>query len=177
MPLDEMTRRNLELVESLRGGEGGGTLLSILDRTLTPMGSRLLRQWILTPLTDRSAIEARLDAVELFAGDPVGREAVRDALDGVRDIERLGSKAAAGRGTPRDLRALGDSVARLPRLYEALEKTAGPADGERNPLAALMARWDGCADIAADIIAPPCRTRPLRQSESEWPGRITGCCS
>jgi len=153
MPLDEMTRRNLELVESLRGGEAGGTLLSILDRTLTPMGSRLLRQWILTPLTDRTAIEARLDAVELFAGDPVGREAVRDALDGVRDIERLGSKAAAGRGTPRDLRALGDSVARLPRLYEALEKTAGPAGGEGNPLAALMARWDGCADIAEDIIA------------------------
>src|SRR6185503_17220793 len=100
MPLHEMTRRNLELVESLRGGEGGGTLLSVLDRSLTPMGSRLLRQWILTPLTDRKAIEARLDAVHLFAKDPIGREAVRSALDGVRDIERLGSKAAAGRGTP-----------------------------------------------------------------------------
>ena len=165
MPLDEMTRRNLELVESLRGGEGGGTLLSILDRTLTPMGSRLLRQWILTPLTDRKAIEARLDAVELFEGDPVGREAIRDALDGVRDIERLGSKAAAGRGTPRDLRALGDSVARLPRLYEALEKTAGSLTVEGNPLATLMARWDGCADVAEDIIATIVDRPPITMGE------------
>ena len=120
MPLDEMTRRNLELVESLRGGDEAGTLLSVLDRTLTPMGARLLRQWILTPLTNKSAIDARLDAVSLFGGDPIGREKVRGALDGVRDIERLASKAAAGRGTPRDLRALGDSAARLPTLYAAL---------------------------------------------------------
>jgi DNA mismatch repair protein MutS len=150
MPLDEMTRRNLELVESLRGGETGGTLLSVLDRTLTPMGSRLLRQWILTPLTDKAAIDARLDAVHLFAKDPIGRETVRETLDGVRDIERLGSKAAAGRGTPRDLRALGDSAGRLPQLHEALEKmTAG---SKENPLALLLSRWDGCADIASEII-------------------------
>src|SRR5678816_898354 len=97
--------------------------------------------------------------------DPIGREAVRDALDGVRDIERLASKAAAGRGTPRDLRALGDSVARLPRLYEALERTAGPADGERNPLRALMARWDGCADIAEDIIATIVDRPPIAMGE------------
>src|SRR5688572_32683192 len=87
MPLDEMTRRNLELVESMRGGDAGGTLLSVLDRALTPMGSRLLRQWILTPLVTRSAIDARLDAVALFVRDPITREALRDALDGVRDIE------------------------------------------------------------------------------------------
>ncbi|MCX5762388.1 MAG: DNA mismatch repair protein MutS, partial [Gemmatimonadetes bacterium] len=59
MPLDEMTRRNLELVESLRGGDTAGTLLSVLDRTQTPMGARALRQWILAPLTDHAAIEAR----------------------------------------------------------------------------------------------------------------------
>src|SRR4051812_23335595 len=112
MPLDEMTRRNLELVESLRGGDTGGTLLSVLDKTLTPMGSRLLHQWILTPLTKVSSVNERLDAVALFTQDPIAREALRDSLDGVRDIERLASKAAAGRGTPRDLRSLGDSIAR-----------------------------------------------------------------
>jgi DNA mismatch repair protein MutS len=165
MPLDEMTRRNLELVESLRGAEAGGTLLSVLDRTLTPMGSRLLRQWILAPLTEKTSIDARLDAVELLSKDPIGREAVRDALDGVRDIERLGSKAAAGRGTPRDLRALGDSIARLPRLYEALEKIAGPVNAERNPLAALMTRWDGCADLAEDIIAMLVDRPPIAMGE------------
>lgn len=148
MPLDEMTRRNLELVESLRGGDGGGTLISVLDRTLTPMGSRLLRQWILTPLTDKKKIDARLDAVASLARDPIGREAVRDALDGVRDIERLASKAAAGRGTPRDLRALGDSVGRLPVLHDAIHQL----DGGSNPFVELLARWDACADISKEIV-------------------------
>jgi DNA mismatch repair protein MutS len=153
MPLDEMTRRNLELVESLRGGETGGTLLSVLDRTLTPMGTRLLRQWILTPLTEKAAIDRRLDAVSLFTSDPIGREAVRESLDGVRDIERLASKAAAGRGTPRDLRALGDSIARLPAVYDSLEKISGPTGIADGPLGSLMEKWDGCAEIAEDIIA------------------------
>src|SRR5205085_2669879 len=74
MPLDEMTRRNLELVESLRGGGVEGTLLAVLDRTGTPMGARLLRQWILAPLTSRAAIDARLDAVAALTIDIVGRE-------------------------------------------------------------------------------------------------------
>ena len=165
MPLDEMTRRNLELIESLRGGESGGTLLSVLDRTLTPMGSRLLRQWILTPLTNRAAIDARLDCVELFARDPIGREAVREALDGVRDIERLGSKAAAGRGTPRDLRALGDSVGRLPALYQSLEKLSGAAGISNGPLAVLMERWDACTEIAADITSTLVERPPIAMGE------------
>ncbi|MEO5904941.1 MAG: DNA mismatch repair protein MutS [Gemmatimonadaceae bacterium] len=151
MPLDEMTRRNLELVESLRGGDNGGTLLSVLDKTLTPMGSRLLNQWLLTPLTDVDGINARLDAVDLFSREPISREELRDALDGVRDVERLASKAAAGRGTPRDLRSLGDSLARLPHVRQALEKAADTESFADGPLASLMSRWDGCADISTDI--------------------------
>jgi DNA mismatch repair protein MutS len=165
MPLDEMTRRNLELVESLRGGETGGTLLSVLDRTLTPMGSRLLRQWILTPLTDKTAIDGRLDAVALFTSDPISREAVREALDGVRDVERLASKAAAGRGTPRDLRALGDSVARLPAVYESLEKLSGPDGIASGPLASVMEKWDACADVADDIIAAIVERPPIAMGD------------
>src|SRR4029077_4560115 len=80
MPLDEMTRRNLELVESLRGGGSEGTLLSVLDRTVTSMGARLLRQWVLAPLTDRAAIEARLDVVSSLVDDLLAREALRTAL-------------------------------------------------------------------------------------------------
>ena len=165
MPLDEMTRRNLELVESLRGGDTGGTLLSVLDRTLTPMGSRLLRQWVLTPLTTCEAIDARLDAVSLFAKDPIGREALRSALDGVRDIERLASKAAAGRGTPRDLRGLGDSVARLPVVHQCLSDLAGNAGFDGGPLATLMSRWDGCADIADDIVATIVERPPIAMGD------------
>ena len=152
MPLDDMTRRNLELVESLRGGDTGGTLLSVLDRTLTPMGSRLLRQWLLTPLTTREGIEARLDAVMLFSSDAISREALRLALDGVRDIERLSSKAAAGRGTPRDLRALGDSVLRLSMVHEALERIAGEGGFRQSPIGPLMERWDDCADLGSQIV-------------------------
>jgi DNA mismatch repair protein MutS len=145
MPLDEMTRRNLELVESLRGGSSEGTLLSVLDRTLTPMGARLLRQWVLAPLTNKAAIEARLDAVSAFAKDPIAREAVRRGLDGVRDVERLAAKVAARRITPRELRALGDSLARLPEVEQAARRIAGDA------LRAMLARWDGCADLGEDV--------------------------
>ncbi len=146
MPLDGMTRRNLELTESLRGGAGTeGTLIGVLDRTLTPMGARLLRQWILAPLTNIVHINTRLDAVAALAHDPMARTSLRSALDGVRDVERLAAKVAAGRITPRELRALGDSVARLPQVEDAARRI----DGEQ--LHDVLARWDSCHDIGADI--------------------------
>jgi len=147
MPVDEMTRRNLELVESLRGGgDTSGTLLGVLDRTQTPMGARLLRQWILAPLTDVVAIGARLDAVETLERESTGRMALRSALDGVRDIERLAGKTAAGRATPRDLRALGDSLGRLPEVERALKRM--PATGA---LQKVVAEWDSCAELSEEI--------------------------
>jgi DNA mismatch repair protein MutS len=160
MPLDEMTRRNLELVESLRGGEVAGTLLSVLDRTATPMGQRLLRQWLLAPLLEREAIEARLDAVEALHADAIGRMALREALDGVRDIERLASKAAAGRATPRDLRALGDSLGRLPQVASTLR---GVVDGSPRAglLGELARQWDDGADAAARLTSTLVPRPPL----------------
>jgi len=80
MPLDEMTRRNLELVESLRGADTQGTLLAVLDRTTTPMGARLLRRWLLAPLVDRARIDARLAAVAALHDDASARGALRDAF-------------------------------------------------------------------------------------------------
>ncbi|PYO79741.1 MAG: DNA mismatch repair protein MutS, partial [Gemmatimonadetes bacterium] len=151
MPLDEMTRRNLELVESMRGGETSGTLLGVLDRTLTPMGSRLLRQWLLAPLVDRRKIEARLAAVDAL-GDALTRAALREALDGVRDIERLAGKAAAGRASPRELRSLGDSVARLPAVEAALTRARAAARAEDTSFARHADSWDGCADICDEIL-------------------------
>jgi DNA mismatch repair protein MutS len=148
MPLDDMTRRNLELTDSLRGGTEG-TVLSVLDHTLTPMGARMLRQWLLAPLTDRMAIEHRLDAVSALSGDALSRGALRTALDGVRDIERLGSKAAARRATPRELRALGDSLARLPAVAAALQPLCAEARSAR--LVDLRATWDDAGDLAADL--------------------------
>ncbi|MEP6509538.1 MAG: DNA mismatch repair protein MutS, partial [Gemmatimonadales bacterium] len=165
MPLDEMTRRNLELVESLRGGDNGGTLLSVLDKTLTPMGARLLNQWILTPLTNVESVNSRLDAVGLFACEPISREELRDALDGVRDVERLASKAAAGRGTPRDLRSLGDSLARLPNVRNALERAIGSETFDDGPLATLMSRWDACTDISSDITSTIVERPPIAMGD------------
>ena len=157
MPLDEMTRRNLELVESMRGAETSGTLLSVLDKTLTPMGARMLRQWLLAPLVDRARIEARLNAVESL-GPVLVRSALREALDGVRDVERLGGKAATGRATPRELRALGDSMGRLPAVYAALERActtvvAGAGEAGAGMLGGHAQSWDGCADLCEEIQA------------------------
>lgn len=152
MPLDEMTRRNLELVESLRGSEEAGTLIGVLDRTLTPMGARLLRQWLLAPLTERYEIEKRLDAVAALAANSIGREALRTALDGVRDIERLSSKSASGRANPRELKALGDSIARLPNVKDAvMQVVAGKNGAKSNPLSTLLDQWDNCEDLGDDI--------------------------
>lgn len=151
LPLDEMTRRNLELVEPLRPGAAGGgaTVLEVLDRTLTPMGARLLRRWLLAPLVDSAAINARLDAVEVLARDPRGRDRLREALDGVRDLERLAGRAALGRATPRELGLLRDSIHRLPDVRAALDGLEGR---ER---AALLedaaARFDLLADLGDEL--------------------------
>ncbi|MFL5489648.1 MAG: DNA mismatch repair protein MutS [Gemmatimonadaceae bacterium] len=151
MPLDEMTRRNLELVESMRGGEISGTLFGVLDRTLTPMGARLLRQWLLAPLVDRVRIDARLAAVDALS-DPLIRSALRESLDGVRDVERLAGKAAAGRISPRELRALGDSIARLPIVEAALKRATTAANTESDAaFGRHTTSWDNCADLCEGI--------------------------
>ena len=156
MPLDEMTRRNLELVESLRGVDTSGTLLAVLDRTMTPMGTRLLRQWLLAPLVDRARIDLRLDAVGALVSDAGARDALRGALDGVRDVERLGSKASAGRATPRELAALGTSLARLPEVEAATVRLSGAGVVGR-----LMTQWDACADMAQSVRATLVERPPL----------------
>jgi DNA mismatch repair protein MutS len=157
MPLDEMTRRNLELVESLRGADAQGTLLAVLDRTTTPMGARLLRQWLLAPLIDRAAIDERLDAVSALLADAGAREALRKALDGVRDVERLGGKAAAGRATPRELSALGASLARLPDVERAAARLGGAG-----AIGRLLRQWDGCTELASSVTATLVERPPLQ---------------
>ena len=149
MPLDEMTRRNLELVESMRG-EAAGTLLTVLDRTLTPMGARLLRHWMLAPLVDRAQIEQRLDGVSAL-GDVLVRQALREGLDGVRDIERLAGKTAAGRASPRELRALGDSLSRIPDIKRDLDRTQPTAADARWAFARHSDAWDDCGDLCKEI--------------------------
>ncbi len=140
--IDEMTRRNLELVEPLQAGAKGVTLLETIDRTTTPMGARLLRQWLLSPLADCDAIDARLDAVEALARGGMRRAELRGALDGVRDIERLAARAAAGRANPREMGVLRDSLQRLPAVASPVGGTA---------LLDHVAALDPLADLAAAL--------------------------
>lgn len=99
--LDKFTVRNLELVESM--GDEGKSLLSVIDRTISPMGARLLRRWLLFPLKDVKAINDRLDVVEYFFKHPEDRDEIKTYLEQVGDLERLISKVAVGRITPREV--------------------------------------------------------------------------
>jgi DNA mismatch repair protein MutS len=123
MLLDEMTRRNLELIEPLRSGEEGGTLLDVLDDSVTAMGARLLRRWLLEPLVTAPEIWARLEAVEEFVTRPELRNELRGALGGVSDLERLAGKFGTLRVAPRDLLGLRRSLEQLPRVRDGAAET------------------------------------------------------
>jgi len=118
--LDASTRRNLEIVRNQRDGGLQGTLLWVLDETLTSMGARRLRQWLLLPLVERGTIEARLDAVEELVGAPRRRALVTAALRNLADLERLMGRIGHGSANGRDLVALAASLRKLPALRDAL---------------------------------------------------------
>jgi DNA mismatch repair protein MutS len=124
MLLDSSTRRNLELIASLRDGGRTHSLLWLLDNTRTAMGARLLKKWLLAPLLDVDQITRRLDAVEAFREDDLLREKAREELHGIHDLERLLSRAASGNGNARDLAQLRDSLSVVPRVIAALEDAA-----------------------------------------------------
>ena len=119
--LDAVTVRNLELIEPLVAGNDL-TLLRSIDATVTPMGKRLLRAWLLRPSLDALEINARLDAVEAQVKDTVGREELRRALQGILDLERLLSRVTLETANPRDLQALAASLGRIPAARAALAR-------------------------------------------------------
>ncbi|MBI2572487.1 DNA mismatch repair protein MutS [Candidatus Woesearchaeota archaeon] len=126
MVVDASTFRNLELVRNLRDGSSRGTLLGVLDKTVTVMGARLLRTWLKAPLLNIAAIEQRLDAVEQTAKDVISREKVREILERVVDIERIVSRVHYGTATPRDLLGLKQGLVQLPLLQAHLKKYSAP---------------------------------------------------
>ena len=119
--LDAVTVRNLELIEPLFAGtDAGVTLFRSIDATVTPMGKRLLRSWMLRPSIEVAEINARLGAVEAQAKETVGREELRRALDGILDLERLLSRVTLETANPRDMLALAASLAKIPMMRAAL---------------------------------------------------------
>ena len=123
--LDAVTVRNLELIEPLfAGADAGVTLFRSIDATVTPMGKRLLRSWLLRPSIDIAEINARLDAVEAQVKETIAREELRRALDGILDLERLLSRVTLETANPRDVLALAASLAKLPAVRKALDALA-----------------------------------------------------
>jgi DNA mismatch repair protein MutS len=148
MDLDPFTVGSLELVKPLREGQERGTLVHVLDRTGTSMGRRRLRRMILAPLTDRAAIDERLDAVERLVGAARGRQGLRERIGAVHDIERLIGKLGAGRMRPIDL-------LRLLKSFEPIEemtRAIGDLNGDR-PVARLAAIAESMNDPAIGGLA------------------------
>ncbi len=144
--LDAVTVRNLELIEPLFAGtDAGVTLFRCLDATVTPMGKRLLRTWMLRPSLDRDEIKGRLDAVEAQLKDMVRREELRRSLDGILDLERLLSRVTLETANPRDVLALAASLSRIPKVRAVL----GGFSGSR--LSTLHEAIDELADLRERI--------------------------
>ncbi|MBK7858319.1 MAG: DNA mismatch repair protein MutS [Archangiaceae bacterium] len=157
--LDESTRAHLELTKSLKDSGRSGTLLSVLDRTVTPLGARKLASWLVAPLASVPAITTRLDAVEELVKKASYREGLVESLKGVQDVERLCARLSLKTGTPRDLRALGVSLAGLPRLGESLGKaSAGLLSLLKGPLCAEAIVALGQTLQSAIVDEPPAVT-------------------
>src|SRR3982751_3556300 len=138
--VDPTTLRNLEVVEASDGGRAG-SLLHDIDRTLTPMGGRMLRGWLLRPLVALERIQDRLDAVEDFAFRSTARTKLRDTFKSIHDLKRLVARAALGTAGPRDLVSLLQSVAAVPRVRMVLEDFQAPL------VLSLVAELDDLADV------------------------------
>jgi DNA mismatch repair protein MutS len=144
--LDAVTVRNLELIEPLFAGtDAGVTLFGSVDSTVTPMGKRLLRAWMLRPALEASEIEARLDAVEEQVRQTIAREELRRALEGVLDLERLLSRVTLETANPRDLLALASSLGKIPAARAALGRLSSAR------LQALHAGIDELGDVRGRI--------------------------
>ncbi len=141
LELDEATRRSLELTRTLREGRREGSLLAMIDRTITVMGSRLLGEWLANPLTRIEKIDERLDAVEELIADPVLCRDLREQLKNVYDLERLLARVATGRSCPRDLLHIGCTLAGLPKIKAKIT-------GRKS---ALLARLEAELDLLPDL--------------------------
>lgn len=143
MVLDQFTRRNLELVETIRTRKARGSLLGILDRTVTAMGARLLRTWLNQPLLELNRLNARLDAVEALASSEILREELSQELKQVADIERLTNRLIIGKAGPRDLIGLCESLSVIPKLHTLIS--------DIDNLSAISERLDPC-DTVLELI-------------------------
>jgi len=157
MTLDRQTRRNLELVSSMRFGEDG-SLISIMDRTRTPMGARMLRQWLVRPLRDLSPILRRQEAVAALHASRRLREDIRSLLKPVGDLERMLARVCTGRAGPRDLVGLAQALAAIPDIKERIGQEAAE---ELEHVAAGLEPLDEVVELVSSALHddPPAQLR------------------
>lgn len=160
MMLDSSTRRNLELVETLREKQKRGTLLWVLDKTKTAMGARKMRSMVEQPLIDKEQIEERLDAIQSMNNDVITREEIREYLQPVYDLERLVSRISYQSANPRDLIALKTSMRMLPHI-----KTQLKSFKKSDLLNRLYEELDDLADLYEIIDAAIIEEPPLAMKE------------
>lgn len=146
LALDRVALRNLELTETVRGKGRRGSLLWILDKTRTAMGSRLLRTWIERPLRERAAIEARLDAVEQFTRDPMNAGALRDVFDDIYDVERLLSRIAYDAVNPRECLSLARTLQCVPGIRDM------GAHFDAQLIVETLSRLDGMPELTDELL-------------------------
>jgi len=139
MVLDAATRRNLELTETIRLVEVQGSLLSVLDHTVTPMGKRQIRQWVSKPLLNLEAIRYRQECVKLLTENGMQRAELRAAMRPLGDLERLTGRIISGSALPRDLVALRSTLRELPAIRALMERASGP-------LGEIAGRLNPCSD-------------------------------
>jgi DNA mismatch repair protein MutS len=157
--IDEATRRSLELTRTIREGKREGSLISVLDETVTSMGARLLNDWIANPLTSLPEIQQRLDSVEEISQDPVLCNDVREQLSQTYDLQRLTARIATGRASARDLSFLAQTLALLPKLKAKL------SGRKAELLQTLEAGIDLCAEVRTDIETMLVEDPPLTLNE------------
>lgn len=145
LTIDEATRASLELTRTLREGKREGSLLDVIDETVSPMGARLLADWLSNPLTEIADIEARLDAVEEFTQNVILCRDIREELSKVYDLQRLTAKVATLRCNPRDLGCLARTLALLPKIKAKL------SGRKARLIQSLEADLDLCPEVRADI--------------------------
>lgn len=141
MKIDYFSKRNLELTETIRGKGKKGSLLWLLDETMTAMGGRLLKQWLDRPLISKKEIFRRQNLVELFLDHYFERQEIREMLKEVYDLERLAGRVAFGNANARDLVQLRRSLQQIPFIKEKIEQIEGAGDGD------LSSRLDPCEEV------------------------------
>ncbi len=145
--IDDVTERNLELFRRLDGRKGVGTLRHVIDSTQTPMGGRLLEERLRNPWRELGPIRETQDAVEWLMKHPENRKRLRESLSGVYDLERLSTRIALNRTSPRDMLSLRQSLASLPPVRAALASE----DEQPRALRAVLEGWDNLSDHAATL--------------------------